>query len=213
MKKIGITLDFVIRDYLTKLKEVYITKYDIEPLRITSLEGLHNYFPMIITETIEETTDEFGEPYEDGITRTVVVPKSDELCVDEDTFNQFIGTEFAWEIFGASKEVNAGAMHHVNHLSKDLKAKGYELVLLSEDNGLGRGSTLFFLGKTMCQIGTIIFTSSDNEELKDYEVIITADEKFAKGKKVIKIKNEFNDNFKADKEFNSIKDVTINELF
>ena len=209
-KKIGITLDFVIRDYINRLKEVYVKKYDLDPLGIISLDELYKAFPLPKVQNIE--ADVIGE---DGLYEAIQVVDDGEekFETDEEAFDQFLNTDYTIEIYGHCKESVNNAMFHVNSLAKQLKVLGHDLILISEDTGKARPSTLFFLSKTSCELNTIMFLKPEDEYLNYFDIMITANEKFAKGlEKNIKIHTEFNEDFLCEESYTSVKDINLTNI-
>ncbi len=162
-KKIAIEIDFLIRDWIKALTEIYKKQIDetieVEP----QLSNLWEYYPFpVYIETENDSIDD-----SDVKERVLYIDESQNYKPDRGLFNNFM-LDNVLEIFGHAKEVSGNPFTFLNKFS--LLNNDIEITLFSKVNGKARPSTLFFLSKYSCEISNIKF-------IKEYEELIDSFEK------------------------------------
>jgi hypothetical protein len=134
----------------------------------------------------------------------------------EDELKYFFFIEFAMEIFGHSAPVYSGVFKDLSDFLKD--NQDIEVTIVSDEVGKGKPATLFFLAKNSCYVDNYVFYKKDNiEEMwnncdvwitSDCEVLSTKPE----GKKVVKVKTEYNESLNSDYTVEKLADINDIEL-
>jgi hypothetical protein len=239
MKTLGINIDGVIRDFYTQFDKQYRKVFIHNPsivamnetdmtykafseeeeknieakilekekelitLPVDSFDLLNHY--KFDTETIEMDKRINAENY-DAIQFT---PK--------ENLDNFMYEKYPFQIFATAPEYS-GAMDAVNKmqhlgLSKDL----FQVVLLSTHKGKAISATYSFLGGLNCRVRRIEFLTNDSDKWNICDAVIDVMPKTfqskPEGKTSIKITHPFNQWDAADYQFDSIKEISNNEIF
>ncbi len=181
---IGITINEVLRDFIGQLTytyEKYIKETDINEDDVKSLELL-DYF------------------------------KFDNV----EAMNHFIYKEAALEIFGHADQKTPNLINHFNEfISNILDEEEHEIVIVSREADKSIPSTFFFLSKLGCRIPKVEFVTAYEDKWNNVDLLITANPKALemqpKNKTSIKIKTSYNEDSKADYEFDSLIDLIRDE--
>lgn len=239
MKTLGINIDGVIRDFYTQFDKQYRKVFIHNPsivamndtemtykafseeeeknieakilekekelitLPVDSFDLLNHY--KFDTETIEMDKRINAENY-DSIQFS---PK--------ENLDNFMYEKYPFQIFATAPEYS-GAMDAVNKmqflgLSKDL----FQVVLLSTHKNKAISATYSFLGGLNCRIRKIEFLNTDSDKWNICDAVIDVMPKTfqskPEGKTSIKITHPFNQWDAADYQFDSIKEISNNEIF
>ena len=190
--KIGITIDGVVRDFITKFELVY-----------------DKYYPVIDEET--------GENKE--IERDI---KDLELLkyfnfsgntVEEETteLNKFMYVDASLEIFGHAGEIKLNSVEHLNQLHNMIEDMGHTPIIISKELNNSKPATLFFLSKLSSKVNTIKFVRDYKDKWEHIDVLITAspetllskpDEKIS-----IKVINTYNKDCNSDYTIVDLKEL------
>ena len=141
---IGITVNNILRDHLSKLKDLYEFEFEKEAIEPINPFNLQASFPDITgeTESIEFKPDqeevELVENKKDG------------------SFNldKFLYEDACFEIFGRTDETEPGLIKKISDFSKKSKL---EIVLLNNESQRSKAATLFFLSKNYFNLNKILF--------------------------------------------------------
>jgi len=180
--KIGITIDGVIRDFITKFELVYdkyfpVEEEDIPKRSIDSLDLLE-YF------TFSGGTSEL---------------------------NKFMYVDAALEIFGHANEKKLNSVEHLNQLHNLLEDMGHTPIVISKELNNSKPATLFFLSKLSAKINNIIFIREYDKKWDHVDILITANPITLNtkpvGKVSIKVINKYNKNVKADYTIVDLKEL------
>lgn len=179
--KIGITLNEVLRDFISQFAYTY-GKYhgidwDIEKNPITDFDLMNHEFV------------DFDDEYE---------------------LKKFLYMEAALEIFGHADQTHNNIMTQFNQFLIELKdeEEGHEVELVSREAAMSIPSTYFFLSKTLCKAPTVRFVTAYADKWEGVDVLITAcpvalQEK-PSGKVSVKVKTPYNKDVKADYEIEDL---------
>jgi len=172
--KIGISIDGVVRDFITKFELVY-----------------DKYFPVSDEDTLIERDintlnllDHFA--FSGGTTE----------------LNKFMYVDAALEIFGHAGETKLNSVEHLNQLHNIIEDMGHIPIVISRELNNSKPSTLFFLSKLSAKINNIIFVRDYEKKWDHVDILITANPHILdmkpKGKISIKVINGYNKNNFSD---------------
>ena len=171
--KIGVSINGVIRDFITKFESVY-DKYhpsddEESPERDISSLNLLEHF--VFTGGTEE-------------------------------LNTFLYVDSSLEIFGHAGETKLNSVEHLNQLHNLIEDMGHTPILISKELNNSKPATLFFLSKLSAKINNIIFVRDNVKKWDFVDVMITADpevlENKPNGKVTIKVINHYNKDCQSD---------------
>lgn len=181
--KVGITINGVVRDFMTKFESVYDKYYpselDDEPIkREITTSNLLNHFNF--TGGTEE-------------------------------LNKFLYVDSSLEIFGHAGETKLNSVEHLNQLHNLIEDMGHTPIVVSRELNNSKPATLFFLSKLSAKINKIIFIK-DYDKVWDYvDVIITADPEILDNKPnskiTIKVINHYNKDSESDYTILDLKEI------
>jgi hypothetical protein len=147
--KVGITIDGVIRDFITKFESVYDKYYPVE---------------------LEE-----GEEHPKRDINTLNLLDHFTFTGGTDELNKFLYIDASLEIFGHAGEVKLNSVEHLNQLHNLIEDMGHTPLVISKELNNSKPATLFFLSKLSSKVNNIVFVK-DYEKKWDYvDVLITAD--------------------------------------
>lgn len=190
--KIGITIDGVIRDFITKFELVY-----------------DKYYPVIDEETGENKI----------IKRDI---KDLELIkyfnfsggtIEEQTqeLNKFMYVDASLEIFGHAGEVKLNSVEHLNQLHNLIEDMGHTPIIISKELNNSKPATLFFLSKLSSKVNTIKFVRDYKNKWDYVDVLITASPQTLISKpdnKIsIKVINTYNKDCNSDYTIVDLKEI------
>lgn len=180
--KIGITIDGVIRDFITKFELVY-----------------DKYFPVEEEDTPKRSIDSL-----DLLEYFTFSGGTSEL-------NKFMYVDAALEIFGHANEKKLNSVEHLNQLHNLLEDMGHTPIVISKELNNSKPATLFFLSKLSAKINNIIFIREYDKKWDHVDILITANpitlETKPVGKVSIKVINKYNKNVKADYTIVDLKEL------
>jgi len=144
--RIGITLDGVVRDFITKFESVYDKYYPVDEGEETPERKIENL-------NLLEHFDFSG-----GTTE----------------LNKFLYVDSSLEIFGHAGETKLNSVEHLNQLHNLLEDMGHTPIIISKELNNSKPSTLFFLSKLSCKVNTIKFVRNYSDKWDHVDVLITA---------------------------------------
>lgn len=178
--KIGITLNEVLRDFISQFaytyEKYYGTKFDIEKHPITD-------FNLINHELVD--------------------------FKNEDELKKFLYIEAALEVFGHADQTHNNIMTLFNQFLIEIKdEEEHEVEIVSREAVMSIPATLFFLSKTLCKASNYRFVTTYADKWNGVDVLITAcpialDTK-PSGKISVKVNTSYNKDAKADFEINDL---------
>jgi hypothetical protein len=148
--KIGIEINGVLRDIVTKMEQVY-QKYLIDEMDENS--------DFVYEMDLPVTSFEFGKHFK---------------FKDDDEFYSFLYEEFVMQLFGHAPSTENSTFYDYDEIYQKHK-ENHRFILFSDDIGKAKPATLFFISKFACQCDKIVFISKFNEaDFKDeVDVIVT----------------------------------------
>jgi predicted metalloenzyme YecM len=187
--KVGITIDGVIRDFITKFESVY-----------------DKYYPVDIDESEEET-----EELPERDIKTLDLLDYFEFSGGTKELNEFMYVDAALEIFGHAGEVKLNSVEHLNQLHNIIEDLGHTPIVISKELNNSKPATLFFLSKLSSKINNIIFVRDYDKKWDHVDILITANPETLKsktsGKISIKVINEYNKNIDSDYTLVDLKEL------
>ncbi len=190
--KIGITIDGVVRDFITKFELVY-----------------DKYFPVIDEETGENI--EIERDIKDLELYKYFKFSGDTSSQEETELNKFMYVDASLEIFGHAGEIKLNSVEHLNQLHNMIEDMGHTPIIISKELNNSKPATLFFLSKLSCKVNTIKFVRDYKDKWEHVDVLITASPKTLSSKPVgkvsIKVINTYNKNSNSDYTIVDLKEL------
>mgnify|MGYP003656208238 FL=1 len=181
--KIGITIDGVIRDFITKFELVY-----------------DKYYPL-----------EEGEEYPKREITDLNLLEHFDFSGGTSELNKFLYVDSSLEIFGHAGETRLNSVEHLNQFHNLLEDMGHTPILISKELNNSKPSTLFFLSKLSTKVNQIIFVREYENKWDHIDVLITANPETLdckpKEKISVKVINHYNKNCNSDYTIIDIKEL------
>ena len=180
--KIGIGINGVIRDFITKFESVY-----------------DKYYPSDDEESPERDISSLNL-----LEHFVFTGGTEEL-------NKFLYVDSSLEIFGHAGETKLNSVEHLNQIHNLIEDMGHTPILISKELNNSKPATLFFLSKLSAKINNIIFVRDNLKKWDFVDVMITADpevlENKPNGKVSIKVINHYNKDCQSDYTVIDLKEI------
>jgi len=185
---IGITINNILRDHISKLKDLYEFEFEKEAIEPINPFELSKSFPDI-EGNVEEP--EFKDDEEVEFTEN---KKDTSFNLD-----RFMYEDACFEVFGRTDETIPGIIKEISDFSNKNKIK---IILLNNESQRSKSATLFFLSKNYYNLEEIVFPKKWKDFWDHCDVLVTDNPKLLKTKpkdKIsIKYQNEFNIDIKSD---------------
>jgi hypothetical protein len=189
--RIGIEINGVLRDTISKLEMVY-KKYLMDK-----------------TDGIDESeTFEYGM----NLPVTSLNLRDHFKFRDDDEFFSFLYEEFPMEIFGHAGSTETMTFHDFNEFYVEFR-NNHDILIVSDEIGRSKPSSLFFLSKFGCLTEKVKFYSNTtiNSMWDEIDVLLTSNPDllldYPKTKIMIKFNTSYNQNIKVEHEISSIKEL------
>ena len=205
MKKIGIEINGVLRDTISKFTQLY------EKHMIEEKDDDSKTFEIDLSGNTEELT--LSEEFEYEILSEVTsLNLMDHFKFnDEDELYKFTYEDFGMQIFGHAGSTETFTFNDLNEIY--LKYRGNnELLIVSDEMGKSKPASLFFLSKFGCQLEKVKFYSNStiNSMWNEIDILLTANPNLLlekpKDKIVVKYNTIYNKNVDCEYEINSLKE-------
>jgi hypothetical protein len=195
--RIGIEINGVLRDTLKKIQQEYEKWYIENPFK-------------------EET--EFKYEVISDLT-TLNIREHLSFPTDDDLYD-FLYNEHTMEIFGHSGSVEMSTFQDFNEFYIEMRDE-YDIIIVSDEIGKSKPSSLFFLSKFGCLVENYKFYSeiTINSMWNSIDVLLTANPNLLlnhpTNKQVIKFNTTYNSSVKVDYEISSMKELKnkIKEIY
>lgn len=188
--RIGIEVNGVLRNTIGKIEQTYQKFY------IDKTEGVN---------------DEDSFEYKMNLPVTSLdLRKHFEFESDEELFT-FLYEEFAMEIFGHSQSAEYSTFNDLQEIYLKYRDNN-ELVIVSDEIGKSKPSTLFFLSKFVCQLEKVKFYSNltINSMWDEIDVLLTSNPalllEYPTNKIVVKYETEYNKDIESEHTITTIKE-------
>ena len=232
MKTLGISIDGVVRDFMSQFDKHYRKVFINNP----NLVEMNN--DMTVKERTEEDWEIIDEIIRKKEKELISLPVNsydltnhyvfnETVDIDgvtkltpEEAVNQFMYDLYPFQIFGHAEEYQ-NACDAVNRIqSYGLRNNLYKTVLISKTKSTAIPATFHFLSKNASRIRNVHFVEEELDKWNYCDIIIDCVpeviQNVPKNKKIIKIEQPFNKWDETDYSFKSIKDINTNfigELF
>jgi hypothetical protein len=187
--KVGITIDGVIRDFITKFESVY-DKYNPLP--------------------VEEGEEESVETPERNIKSLDLLEYFD-FSGGTKQLNEFMYVESSLEIFGHAGETKLNSVEHLNQLHNLIEDMGHTPIVISKELNNSKPATLFFLSKLSSKVNNIIFVRDFDKKWDHVDILITANpttlDTKPRSKVSIKVINHYNKDCESDYTIIDLKEL------
>jgi hypothetical protein len=187
--RIGIEINGVLRDIVTKMEQVY-QKYLIDEMEEK---------PEFVYEMdLPVTSFEFGKHFK---------------FKDDDEFYSFLYEEFVMQLFGHAPSTENSTFYDYDEIYQKYKQE-HRFILFSDDIGKAKPATLFFISKFACQCDKIIFINkfNENEFLSDVDMIVTTNPTLLSsdtGKIMVKYEMPYNKDVETELTISNFKELDI----
>jgi hypothetical protein len=183
--RIGITIDGVVRDFISKFESVYDKYYLAE---------------------LEE-----GEELPKRDINTLNLLEHFEFSGGTEELNRFLYIDSSLEIFGHAGETKLNSVEHLNQLHNLIEDMGHTPIVISKELNNSKPATLFFLSKLSAKVNNIVFVKDYHKKWEHVDVLITANpttlETKPKEKVSIKVINHYNKDCDADYTILDLKEI------
>lgn len=187
--RVGITIDGVIRDFITKFESVY-DKYNPLP--------------------VEEGEEESVETPERNIKSLDLLEYFD-FSGGTKQLNEFMYVESSLEIFGHAGETKLNSVEHLNQLHNLIEDMGHTPIVISKELNNSKPATLFFLSKLSSKVNNIIFVRDFDKKWEHVDILITANpttlDTKPRSKVSIKVINHYNKDCESDYTIIDLKEL------
>jgi hypothetical protein len=214
--KIGISVDGVLRNLLSKIEETH-TKYFPPQEGESEIEVLDYDLEKWLTfpeEEVKQKEIEFNPDFVEVEVKEKVDIKL-ETKKEKVTIQEFLYERCTVEIFGYAEESVSSAVETLNQLVIDNPQ--HEFIIISREGGMAIPSTFFFLAKTKSSCPNIKFVKEYSKVWDYVDVMVTDHPKIIdtkpNGKVSIIIDKDYNKDFNQDKmRFKTIKEIDSDVL-
>jgi hypothetical protein len=211
MKKVGIEINGVLRDTVTKFKQLYekhlIDKDDIDDEKTYSLDLSGN------TEEIEVITEDNFKYEELSEVTSLELNTHFSFKTNEEYF-EFMYEDYTMELFGHAPSTEYSTFNDLNDLYLELRDK-LDLSIVSDEISKSKPASLFFLSKFGCLLEKFRFYSNItlDDMWNDVDILVTSNPNLLlnqpKGKTVIKFETQYNSNIENKHTVKTIKELKV----
>ena len=216
MKKIGIEINGVLRDTISKFTELYEKHLVDSHLNESTDKTYEIEFSGDTDEVIEFNENIEVNNFEYKVLSPVTsldlgshfsFPSKDELY-------SFMYEEYTMELFGHAPSTEMLSFNILNDIYYNLR-NTYDLMIVSDEIGRSKPSSLFFLSKFGCLVEKVFFYSeiTKNNMLNEVDILLTANPDLLLNKPdnkiIIKFITDYNKNIKSEYEISSLSDLEL----
>ena len=216
MKKIGIEINGVLRDTISKFTELYEKHLVDSHLNESADKTYEIEFSGDTDEVIEFNENIEVNNFEYKVLSPVTsldlgshfsFPSKDELY-------SFMYEEYTMELFGHAPSTEMLSFNLLNDIYYNLRDT-YDLMIVSDEIGRSKPSSLFFLSKFGCLVEKVFFYSeiTKNNMLDEVDILLTANPDLLLNKPdnkiIIKFITDYNKNIKSEYEISSLSDLEL----
>lgn len=197
--KIGIDVNGVLRDTYTKFQRVYESN-----LIENNLENDPNNH---VLEEVEEFVYEFEGPITSSTLTDFFKFK------DQEEYLKFMYEEFPMQIFGHAPSTEMNTFNILNETYLEFRSQ-HDLLIVSNEIGKAKPSTLFFLSKFGCLFEKIVFYSQSTIDSlwNEVDILVTSNsellENHPSGKILIKYETEYNKQIDSPLKIKSLEELS-----
>ena len=207
MKKIGIEINGVLRDTISK----FIQLYEKNMIEENETENNLKSFDVDMSGNTDLVIEEENFKYEIKNEVTSLNLMNHFSFKNEDELYSFTYEDFAMQIFGHAGSSETFTFNDLNEIYLKYRDNN-ELLIVSDEMGKSKPASLFFLSKFGCQLEKVKFYSNTtiNSMWDEVDVLLTSNPNLIlekpKDKIVVKYITNYNKNIKSDYEIEKLKD-------
>ena len=207
MKKIGIEINGVLRDTISK----FIQLYEKNMIEENETENNLKSFDIDMSGNTDLVIEEENFKYEIKNEVTSLNLMNHFRFRNEDELYSFTYEDFAMQIFGHAGSSETYTFNDLNEIYLKYRDNN-ELLIVSDEMGRSKPASLFFLSKFGCQLEKVKFYSNTtiNSMWDEVDVLLTSNPNLIlekpKDKIVVKYITNYNKNIKSDYEIEKLKD-------
>jgi hypothetical protein len=216
MTKIGIEINGVLRDTISKFTELY-EKHLVDSHFNESTDKTYEIeFSGDTDEVIElnENVEVNNFEYKVLSPVTSLDLGSHFSFPSKDDLYSFMYEEYTMELFGHAPSTEMLSFNLLNDIYYNLRDT-YDLMIVSDEIGRSKPSSLFFLSKFGCLVEKVFFYSeiTKNDMLGEVDILLTANPDLLLNKPdnkiIIKFITDYNKNIKSEYEIYSLSDLEL----
>jgi hypothetical protein len=210
MMRIGIDINGVLRDTIDKFDQIY-EKHMIEKDTDEILNQTYDLDMSGNTTLVELESSNFEYKKISEVSSLNLIDHYS-FKSGEELFS-FLYEEFSMEIFGHAPSTEMTTFNILNELYFELRDNN-KLLVVSNEIGKSKPSTLFFLSKFGCLIEKVLFFSelTKNDMWDDVDVLLTANPDLLlekpQNKIVVKYNTNYNKQIESEFEINSLSEFS-----
>ena len=200
IKKIGIEINGVLRDTIGKFTELY-EKHLLD----TQYESTDRTYKITFSGETDEILD-IDENVDVNLFEYKILSPVTSLDLlnhfsfpSKDELYSFMYEEYTMELFGHAPSTEMMTFNLLNDIYYNLR-ENYELMIVSDEIGRSKPSSLFFLSKFGCLLEKIIFYSetTKNSMWDEVDILLTSNPTLLLNKPLNKIVVKYETNFNKD---------------
>ena len=212
-KRVGIEINGVLRDTVVKFTELY-EKHMIDKNHYESTDKTYQIEFSGDTEEIlelNENTNDNKFEYKILSPVTSLDLENHFLFKDKDELYSFMYEDYTMELFGHAPSTEMMTFNLLNDIYYNLRDT-HDLIIVSDEIGRSKPSSLFFLSKFGCLVEKIFFYSeiTKNNMWNDIDILLTANPSLLLNKPsnkiVIKYITHFNKNIESEYSISSLSE-------
>lgn len=207
--RIGIELNGVLRDTISKMTQVY-EKHMVEEM---ADEIVKTYETTVDSEDyIEMSFNEVDFVYEIKSPVTSLNLMDHFSFKDKDELYNFLYEEFPMQIFGHAPSTELTSFNDLNDVYYKLR-DDHDLMIVSDEIGRSKPASLFFLSKFGCLIEKVKFYSNStiNSMWNEVDILLTSNPdlllNYPDNKIIIKYETEYNKQINSEYSITKIKEL------
>jgi hypothetical protein len=207
--RIGIELNGVLRDTISKITQVY-EKHMVEEM---AEEIIKTYETTVDSEDyVEMTFDEVDFKYEIKSPVTSLNLMDHFSFKNKDELYNFMYEEFPMQIFGHAPSTELTSFNDLNEIYYRLR-DDHDLMIVSDEIGRSKPASLFFLSKFGCLIEKVKFYSNStiNSMWDEIDILLTSNPdlllSYPDNKIIIKYETEYNKQINSEYSITKIKEL------
>jgi len=207
--RVGIELNGVLRDTISKITQVY-EKHMVEEM---AEEIIKTYETTVDSEDyVEMTFDEVDFKYEIKSPVTSLNLMNHFSFKDKDELYNFMYEEFPMQIFGHAPSTELTSFYDLNDIYYRLR-DDHDLMIVSDEIGRSKPASLFFLSKFGCLIEKVKFYSNStiNSMWDEIDILLTSNPdlllSYPDNKIIIKYETEYNKQINSEYSITKIKEL------
>ena len=210
MKRIGIEVNGVLRDTIgkfTQLYEKHLVDQDVE----THVGATYTLDMSGNTELIDQIDHNFKYEIKSDVTSLDLMSHFSFRSQDE--LFSFTYEEYAMEIFGHAPSSETFTFNILNDFYYEFRDNN-DLIIVSDEIGKSKPSTLFFLSKFGCLLEKVFFYSESTKESmwNSVDVLLTSNPNLLlnvpNDKVVIKYTTDYNKHVSSDYEISTLSELS-----